>query len=34
MIFFVIKLEDISEENGYAIVIFPCSILFAKTHET
>jgi len=31
-LFFVIK--DIFEKKVYVIVIFPCSNLFVKTHET
>jgi len=29
----MIKFEDIFEKKVYVIVVFPCSILFAKTHE-
>jgi len=33
MIFLKIKFEDIVEKKVNVIVVFPCSILFAKTHE-
>jgi len=31
---FVIKFEDIFEKKVCVIVVFPCSILFAKMHKT
>jgi len=34
MIFFVINFEDIFEMKVYVIVVYSCSILFAKTYET